>query len=53
MRTNADPERGDALLDALLQDETWQTANAAFKAATSSGRASGAGSMRRRESYFA
>ena len=32
MRTNADPERGDALLDALLQDETWQTANAAFKA---------------------
>jgi len=32
MRTNADPERDDALLGALLQDENWQTANAAFKA---------------------
>ena len=32
MRTNSDPERDDALLDAMLQDETWQTASAAFKA---------------------
>ena len=32
MRTNADPERDDALLGALLQDENWQTASAAFKA---------------------
>jgi hypothetical protein len=29
---NADPERDDALLDAMLQDENWQTASAAFKA---------------------
>ena len=32
MRTNSDPERDDPLLDALLQDESWQTANAGFKA---------------------
>jgi hypothetical protein len=32
MRTNPDPEREDALLDATLCDETWQAANAAFKA---------------------
>ena len=32
MRMNADPERDDALLDAMLQDENWQTASAAFKA---------------------
>ena len=31
MRTNSDPEGDDALLDTLLQDENWQTANAAFK----------------------
>ena len=29
---NSDPERDDALLDAMLQDEDWQTASAAFKA---------------------
>ena len=29
---NADPERDDALLDAMLQDENWQAASAAFKA---------------------
>jgi hypothetical protein len=32
MRTNPDPEREDALLDATLRDETWQAASAAFKA---------------------
>ncbi len=32
MRTNPDPEQDDALLDALLRDENWQTTNAAFKA---------------------
>ena len=32
MRTNSDPEHDDALLDAMLQDETWRTASAAFKA---------------------
>ena len=32
MRTNSDPERDDALLDAMLRDENWQTASAAFKA---------------------
>ena len=32
MRMNSDPERDDALLDAMLQDEDWQTASAAFKA---------------------
>jgi hypothetical protein len=32
VRTNPDPEPDDALLDATLQDEHWQTANAAFKA---------------------
>jgi len=32
MRTNADPERDDALLDAMLCDESWQAASAAFKA---------------------
>ena len=31
MRTNADPERDDALLDAMLRDDNWQTASAAFK----------------------
>ena len=31
MRTNSDPDRNDALLDATLRDETWQAANAAFK----------------------
>ena len=31
MRTNPDPEREDALLDATLRDETWQAANAVFK----------------------
>ena len=32
MRMNSDPERDDTLLDALLQDEHWQTASTAFKA---------------------
>ena len=32
MRTNTDPERDDALLDAMLCDESWQAASAAFKA---------------------
>ena len=32
MRMNSDPERGDPLLDAMLRDESWQTANAAAKA---------------------
>ena len=32
MRTNFDPDRDDALLDAMLHDETWQTASAVFKA---------------------
>jgi hypothetical protein len=32
MTMSPDPERDDALLQAMLQDETWQTANAAFKA---------------------
>ncbi len=32
MRTNSDPERDDALLDAILHDDNWQTASAAFKA---------------------
>ena len=32
MRTNSDPERNEALLDAMLQDEDWQIASAAFKA---------------------
>jgi hypothetical protein len=32
MRTNSDPERDDLLLDAMLQDETWHAANAAYKA---------------------
>jgi hypothetical protein len=32
MRTNPDPEREDALLDAALRDETWQAASTAFKA---------------------
>jgi hypothetical protein len=29
---NSDPERDDTLLDAVLRDENWQTASAAFKA---------------------
>lgn len=32
MRMNSDPERDDTLLDAMLRDESWQTASAAFKA---------------------
>ena len=32
MRANSDPEREDALLDAMLRDETWQAASAGFKA---------------------
>ena len=32
MRMNCDPEKGDALLDALLCDENWQSASAGFKA---------------------
>ncbi len=32
MRTNSDPASDDALLDAMLQDEDWQTASAASKA---------------------
>ena len=32
MRTNADSERDDALLDAMLRDEHWQVTSAAFKA---------------------
>jgi hypothetical protein len=32
MRMNADPERDDALLDAMLGDESWQAASATFKA---------------------
>ena len=32
MRTNIDPERDDALLDAMLRDESWQAASAAVKA---------------------
>jgi hypothetical protein len=32
MRTNPDPEQDDALLDALLRDENWQSASAALKA---------------------
>ena len=32
MRTNSDPDRDDALLDAMLHDEDWQTASAGFKA---------------------
>ena len=32
MRMNADPERDDALLDAMLRDEPWQAASTAFKA---------------------
>src|SRR5207249_12001258 len=32
MKTNSDPERDDALLDAMLQDETWQTASAGYRA---------------------
>src|SRR5512147_2425105 len=32
MKTNPDPEPDDALLDAVLRDENWQAANAAFKA---------------------
>lgn len=31
MRTNTDPENDDALLDAMLCDESWQTASTAFK----------------------
>ena len=31
MRTNSDPDRDDALLDAMLHDEDWQTASAGFK----------------------
>jgi hypothetical protein len=33
MKTNLDPERqqDEALLDAMLRDDTWQTASAAFK----------------------
>ncbi len=32
MRTNSDPGQDDTLLDAVLGDETWQTASAAFRA---------------------
>jgi hypothetical protein len=32
MRTNPDPEREDALLDATLRDEAWLSASATFKA---------------------
>ena len=32
MRTNPDPERDDAFLDAVLQDESWHAASATFKA---------------------
>jgi hypothetical protein len=32
MRMIPDPERDDALLDAMLRDETWQAASAGFKA---------------------
>jgi hypothetical protein len=32
MRTNSDPESEEALLDAVLRDENWQTASASFKA---------------------
>jgi hypothetical protein len=32
MKTNSDPERDDALLDATLNDSAWQEASAAFKA---------------------
>jgi hypothetical protein len=31
MRTNPDPEQDDALLDAMLCDESWQAASAACK----------------------
>ena len=31
MRMNADPERDDALLDAMLRDDHWQAASTAFK----------------------
>jgi hypothetical protein len=33
MRTHSDSDRDDTLLDALLQDEDWQAASAACKAA--------------------
>ncbi len=32
MRTNSESEKNDALLDAVLQDENWQSADATFKA---------------------
>ena len=32
MRMNADPQRDDALLDAMLGDESWQATSAAVKA---------------------
>ena len=32
MKTNSNPEPDDGLLDALLRDDEWQSANAAFKA---------------------
>jgi hypothetical protein len=32
MNTNPDPKREDALLDAVLRDQSWQSTNAAFKA---------------------
>ena len=32
MRMHPDPERDDALLQVMLQDETWQSSSAAFKA---------------------
>ncbi len=31
MKANPDPQPDDALLDAMLRDDEWQTANAAFK----------------------
>jgi hypothetical protein len=31
VRTNPDPEKENALLDAMLSDETWQAASATFK----------------------
>jgi hypothetical protein len=31
VRTNSSPEKENALLDAMLRDETWQAASAAFK----------------------
>jgi hypothetical protein len=31
MRTNSDPESDDTLLDAVLRDEGWEAASAAFK----------------------